>query len=130
MAAVARAQQMCAVKANLGVIAALAAVGVADADEAAFESELKAQGRAIDEGVAESGATSWCLAALRRFGPHGVDMPGGHCQLTISPDPKGVAAACPASMTRRFRREAAGLFLAFSSLVPKPSNSPICRLAA
>jgi hypothetical protein len=35
---------------------------------------------------------------------------------------QGVAAACPASMTRRFRREAAGLFLAFSSLVPKPSE--------
>jgi hypothetical protein len=45
-----------------------------------------------------------------------------HCQLTISPDPKGVAAACPASMTRCFRREAAGLFLAFNSLVPKPSE--------
>ena len=39
-----------------------------------------------------------------------------------APDPKGVAAASPASMTRRFRREAAGQFLAFSSLVPKPSE--------
>jgi hypothetical protein len=63
-------------KANLGVIAALAAIRVADADEATFESEVKAEGRAIDEDVVERGATGWCLAALRRFGPHGVDMPG------------------------------------------------------
>jgi hypothetical protein len=32
--------------------------------------------RAIDEDVAESGATGWCLAVRRRLGPHRVYMPG------------------------------------------------------
>jgi hypothetical protein len=76
MATVGGSQQMCAVKANLGVIAALAAVRVADVDEAAFQSEVKAQVKAINEDVAKIGVTGWCLAAVRRFGPHGVDMPG------------------------------------------------------
>jgi hypothetical protein len=44
----------------------------------AIEATLAGQspGRTIDDDVAESGATGCCLAALRRFGPHGVDMPG------------------------------------------------------
>jgi hypothetical protein len=53
----------------------------------------------------------------------GCRLRGGAGSTSIEPsNAKGVAAACPASMTRRFRREAAGLFLAFSSLVPKPSE--------
>jgi hypothetical protein len=70
------AQQTCGFKANLGVIASLAAIRVPDADEAAFENEVKAQVRAIGAAIAARGATSWCLEALRRLGPHGVDIPG------------------------------------------------------
>jgi hypothetical protein len=76
LATVEGAQQTCGFHANLGVIASLAAIRVPDADEAAFENEVNAQVRAIGAAIAARGATSWCLEALRRLGPHGVDMPG------------------------------------------------------
>jgi hypothetical protein len=74
--------QTCGLKGNLGILAAIAALNVPDAEEGAFEAELTRQNDAANATRAKD-LTGWCLAAVRRFGPHGTDMPG----LLVAPEP-------------------------------------------